>query len=959
MQKKLIILLFFLADSLFSMSQVPSFRWARGIGGIDLDYCEAITTDDTANVYTTGYFEKTVDFDPGPATYLLTCGSLNYDPYVYKLDSAGKFVWAKQFKGASTIGGKGLAIKLDASNNVYVTGQFSGTVDFDPGAAVYNLTAVSESDVFVAKLDPAGNFVWAKQFKGNAWANIGTSIDVDISGDIIVTGSFISTVDFDPGPAVFNITAFGLGDIFVVKLTSSGSLIWAKQLGGTEGDGARSLMTDSYGNVVITGNFQATADFDPGPGVFNLISVHANGDAFICKLDPSGNLVWAKNFSAYESMQINIDGLDNIVTIGNFGGTVDFDPGPGVYTLTAAELSGFINRWDKNGNFINAFALITGPPAPNHNFSLRGVDQDAASNIYLTGFFLGEIDFDPGPGTYTVNSPYQPLSFVCKLSSTGNHLWTSVQQTTYYAAGFSLALDTLRNVHVCGFFGSNITFDPGPSPIVLTANGDQDFFVAKLNRCTNVTTSSITTFACNSYTLNGHTYTVSGVYTQIINNAAGCDSIITLNLTVGGSNDTTNITACDNYTWQGNTYTISGFYRDTLVASDGCDSILNLNLAINHTVQTTVNAAICQGQTYAGHSTTGTYIDTYMASNGCDSIRTLHLTVSPILYSSVSATICQGQQYMGHTNTGIFKDTLVSVFGCDSIVTLNLTVNPVKFTNQFAVICEGQSYYAGGALQTSSGIYKDTLLTSLGCDSVITTTLTVHPAPRPNLGPDRNLCADGSTASISPGIFNSYLWQDNSALSSFSITAPGLYWVTVTDNNNCLATDSLRVLALDTIPRNFLPANKQVCFGSELKLDVPGYQNYLWSNGETTAAVSLRSFGIFYLTVTDFNNCTGTDSIRIIRANCIPIAIPNAFTPNADGRNDIFRPTINHTILAYHFVLYNRYGERIFETFDYGTGWDGTYKGKLQQSGSYVYRIRFTSITGWQSDNNGSVLLIR
>ncbi len=197
----------------------------------------------------------------------------------------------------------------------------------------------------------------------------------------------------------------------------------------------------------------------------------------------------------------------------------------------------------------------------------------------------------------------------------------------------------------------------------------------EIDNCTNNSSSAITATACDRYTLNGKTYLGSGIYTQKLINAVGCDSVITLYLTVNYSTHcTTTAKACDIFTWQGKTYTASGFYSDTLVSSNGCDSILSLFLTINNKTLTTVNAAICSGQIYEGHTTTGTYIDTLIASNDCDSIHTLNLIVKPKSFSTVDTSICAGQNYAGYTRSGTYTDFFTATNGCDSVRTLNLTV---------------------------------------------------------------------------------------------------------------------------------------------------------------------------------------------------------------------------------------------------------------------------------------------
>ncbi|MFN8253707.1 MAG: gliding motility-associated C-terminal domain-containing protein [Ferruginibacter sp.] len=961
-QSVLILLLITLVSQLFCQTAPPVFKWARvngGPGNENISY--SITTDPISNIYSTGSFEGTIDFDPGPAVFNLTAGSLNYDIFVSKTDSSGNFIWARQFKGSSLYGGKAYAVCLDNSNNVYVTGTFQNTVDFDPGTGVFNLTAGSTvGDIFVAKLDAAGNFIWAKQFKGtSSLGSFGKSLAVNNTGDVIVTGVFSGTVDFDPGAGINNLNAFGFGDIFVACLNSNGDLIWVKQIGGSSSDECRDSKIDGAGNIILTGNFQSVADFDPGPGVYNLTSASSNGDAFICKLSSSGNLTWVKSTTAYESNCIAIDSNNNVITAGNFGGTADFDPGPAIYNLSAPNSGVFVLKLNTNGDFVHAGAMILQPTGPNYAFKLNDLNTDAAGNIYTAGYFIGIADFDPGPGTFLISSQYYSLPYVCKLTPSVEYVWVVAQQTSYYGSNQAMCLDAGRNIYASGIFGSTITFNAPLNPLTFNAIGGQTIYLYKMGQCNTATYSLITASACNSYTLNGHIYVASGVYTQIINNTAGCDSVITLNLTLNATVSNVAVTACNSFSWQGNTYFSSGIYSDTLMGAGGCDSILNLNLTINHSTASTISAAICEGQQYAGHTVAGVYTDTYTAANGCDSVRTLYLAVNTKSYSAVTASICQGQYYYGHNATGVYNDTLRAANGCDSIRTLYLTVNPIKANSVNVSICQGETYFAGGTNQTITGIYKDTLQTSLGCDSIITTSLVVHPNPQPDLGPDRNLCVNAA-ATISPGSFNSYLWQDNSTGSGYTVNTKGKYWVTVTNAFNCRATDTLTVLKIDTFPVHFLPADKIICPGSSLQLSIPGYKSYLWSTGSTTANILLNGVGKYWLTVTDKNNCSGTDSIVLIRnMNCIPVSIPNAFTPNHDGLNDVFRPSITIDVAAYKLVIFNRYGEKIFETADLLKGWDGTYKGTDQPRNAYVYTITLKEMNGTVSDFKGTVTLVR
>jgi hypothetical protein len=396
-----------------------SLVWARSMGGNMNDLGLQVARDNTGNVFITGYFSGTADFDPGVGIYNLTSQGSD-DIFICKLDPVGNFLWAKSMGG--TYQDWGFYCATDVAGNVYTTGFFQGTVDFDPGSGTYNLSSGSGSGAFINKLDANGNFVWAGAFSGNAAGAKGNSISLDASGDVYSTGYFSGTVDFDPGTGTDNHASAGGNDAYISRLDANGNFIWAKQLGGSGGDQGFSISVDGAGNVYSSGYFTGTADLDPGPGVFNLAAANTVQDAYISKLDGAGNFVWAKQLACANQQGANINALSltaaqagNIFISGDFYGTVDLDPGSGAFNVTSLgtyRLDVFMMDLDASGNFY--WGVQLGDTLDDASF---GVGTDPVGNLYLGGYFGSTVDFDPGSGVTNLSSAGYHDAFVCKYSN--------------------------------------------------------------------------------------------------------------------------------------------------------------------------------------------------------------------------------------------------------------------------------------------------------------------------------------------------------------------------------------------------------------------------------------------------------------------------------------------------------------------------------------------------------------
>jgi hypothetical protein len=451
MRKLFPLILMIFLTSLTASGQ--NYMWVKQFEGSSAADVYGISLDETGNIYTMGWLDGTVDFDPGTGIFNLTSPGYDTDVFITKSDASGNLIWAKQFESTSVV--IGYAMTTDGAGNVYTTGWFAGTADFDPGAGVYNLIGNQGRNVFISKLDPSGNFVWAKQFSGSQNER-GYGITVDQTGNVYTTGMFEGTVDFDPDPGTHSLTSFGYDDIFVSKLDASGSFVWAGQFGGqSAAEEGRGIAVDLSGNVYTTGWFSSTADFDPGPGNFSLTSIGYE-DVFVSKLDPSGNFIWAKNAGGENNDRgyaIVVDNAGNAYTSGYSGGA-------SLMKHNSQGSQEWLKIFGANEGYDIAF--------------------DSLGNTYMIGCFQGTVDFDPGPGDYLLTSAGDYDVFISKFDENGNHQWAGQFGGAMWDLGRNLQVDETGNIFSTGVFNGTADFDPEPGMVLLTSAGSSDVFVHKM-----------------------------------------------------------------------------------------------------------------------------------------------------------------------------------------------------------------------------------------------------------------------------------------------------------------------------------------------------------------------------------------------------------------------------------------------------------------------------------------------
>jgi len=322
------------------------------------------------------------------------------------------------------------------------------------------------------------NLEWANHI-GSNFSSKCKSITTDALGNVYSIGFFYNGLDLDPGPGVYYISAYGGCDIYIQKLDADGNFVWAKNMSSFTNDAGISIAVDNIGNVYATGNFRNITNFDPGIDDYLQTSV-GNTDVFVLKLDTDGNFVWAKSmggFSNDSGNSIVVDELGYVFTTGYFNGSVDFDPGIGVTTLTSNGYEDvFVQKLDTDGNFVWAKSF----GGLGYDFS-NSIAVDTSGNVYSTGTFQNSVDFNSGLGQYTLTSSGYQNGFIHKLDSNGDFVWVKQIKSIGSVSSNSIGVDTSGDVYTTGSFNDTTDFDPGLGILNHIPAGANDIFIQKLN----------------------------------------------------------------------------------------------------------------------------------------------------------------------------------------------------------------------------------------------------------------------------------------------------------------------------------------------------------------------------------------------------------------------------------------------------------------------------------------------
>ena len=537
----------------------------------------------------------------------------------------------------------------------------------------------------------------------------------------------------------------------------------------------------------------------------------------------------------------------------------------------------------------------------------------------------------------------------------------------------------------------------------------------EMSQSVNIT-NNFTICSGDSYTFpDGTTQTnITTNTTQVstLTSTGGCDSIITTNLLVNSSYNLTefySVCSGDSYNFPDgniiNNIVNPVTYISNLNTVNGCDSIITTDILVNPIYSIVENVSVCIGGSYTFPDGTTqnninnpiTHVSNLITVNGCDSIITTSVGVFPSYNTTLNTSTCNGNLYTFADGTSqilttstTYVSNLISSNGCDSLVTENVTVNPTYNLVENFDQCPGLNFtFPDGTVMTninSNIVHVSNLTTINGCDSIITTNLNIYDLPDFDISITENGCPDiviaitnntiGNNCSwviTGPGTYQTYSGCD---LITDLYTNSGTYNVnlTMTSPDGCPMDTSIsnafEVYPVPVADFNWDPNEGSVILNNTITFNNTsiGGSSYQWNFGDGTTSTSWNYFHTYQdsgsyvvqLIVENDYGCSDTTQGLVLIHEEFFIFVPNAFTPDGDQHNNTFLPIISgHDPYSYELLIFNRWGELIFESRNSEVGWDGTYNGGIVQDGSYIWKINVKTNRNIRRNYIGHVNVLR
>jgi hypothetical protein len=688
---------------------------------------------DEGYVYMAGSYRDTLHVDTlGIST--LNNGS---NGYLAKLDTNGNLIWLKTFDGAPVS-----SLALDTNKNLFVLGTFSDSVFFDSTHYLSELTLLNE-ELYLLKLDSNANFQWAKQVVQTASFQAqkpGGGMFVGLPKRIVIAkNQSLQLLTSYSGSISYNTVPVGSSNNSSSVLynidNSNGNLNWSRIMGDNSNLSIvrpSDLVVDHLGNTIITGSYTNRLN----AGASTVTGSQSYDRIYIVKYDPAGNLLWlrstantSKSFSQSRSFRLAVDNQANVYLSGTYNVELAYD------TISRDVLASGLGNWQPfilkmapNGNAISIKAIENTSIANNWIY-FHEIAIDKEKSLYLSGNY--RLRFEIDSNVISRNASYTTNSIFVKLDSNFQTAWATHSPGSDHNVGFGIALNDNKQPYFFGDFRGDISFG------LRTFNKPLGSYITKLGECSTLFNNSIVDL-CQGDTLNlgNQIITQSGVYKDTLISFNGCDSVVNLTVSVVLPTDSLfQVVSCSPYFWvTANTiYDSSGIYYKTLLNRVGCDSVLTLDLTINQNFGTEqiVSCDSLQwtnGITY--YTSTNTPRDTFQNRFGCDSIIQLNLTINnshnvlDSLSGCDSLTWIDGITYYSSTNQPIY--VLSNRNGCDSIVNLNLIMNNSTFSTDQRIACDSLTWINGITYTSSTNSPVFNLPNAIGCDSIVNLNLTVN-----------------------------------------------------------------------------------------------------------------------------------------------------------------------------------------------------------------------------------------
>ncbi len=768
------------------------------------------------------------------------------------------------------------------------------------------------------------NWVWGRSALGIYYDDETISVCTDASGNVFATGGFGSpSISF--GSIVLNNTVpSAIGpNVFLAKYDANGNILWAHGAGGTTSgdDLGFSVCADINGNVIVTGSFNSSNITFGSITLNNYDTTGNTDDIFIAKYDPNGNVLWAKNaggVSYDRGYSVSADAGGNLFVAGDAYSVIST-----FGTTTLVNPCAFLAKYDPNGNLIWVKDVGTAADLS------TSVSIDPSGNAFLTGWFSGSTDT---MGSTVLTNPGISNIFLNKYDGNGNLLWAkSATGTSNINYSFSASADTHGNVYITGWFGPTIIF----GTTTLTSVGAFDLFTAKYDAYGNALWAK----------------SAGGVYN---------DGGYSISADPGGNVFVTGFFASN----------VMSFGSVSVLPPIGnctspCEPMFVVKYDVNGNVLCTSVLAtgghyLNGGGGYQNCITADIYGNAYVGS----SFDANPLFVGP---SSLIPSAPSRDLFIAKYSCCLFN---VSLSGQDSICKNSFTqLSATGSTNYFWSPASDLSCSScqNPIASPSSTITYTVTSTANSCADTSVITITVNPLPVANITGTNALCF-GNPLSLTASGGISYLWNTGSTAQTISLSpsSTSSYYVTVTDNNGCI-DDTFYTVTVNPNPIASISGDISIYQGQSTILTASGGANYLWNNGETSTAISVapNSTTEYCVIVADTNNCKDTVCVLVdVKLPCDTAGtffFPNAFSPNGDGENDSLKIYYGNLdcIESLHLIIYDRWGEKVYETADIYFRWGGNQESNDQHSKVFAYNLYIKFTDGNEMIKKGNISLMK